>query len=115
MPAMFKKALLLVLVLPVLSAATAASHETSEVMQLSSWQSEAVDGTIVGGTQSVTIVNTAATSANGVTFQLEAPPCECTLDSASTASGAVRNGIWVIGELDAGASATLELVYVAKN
>jgi hypothetical protein len=112
---MFKKALLLVLVLPVLSAATAPSHATPETMQLSSWQSEAVDGTIVGGTQSVTIVNTAATSANGLTFRLEAPPCECTLGSISTVSGAVRNGIWVIGELDAGASATLDLVYVAKK
>ncbi len=80
-------------------------------MQLSSWQSEILDGAIVGGTQSVTIVNPSASSVNDVTFRLGTPPCECELTSTSVTAGTVEGGVWIIGELAPGATVTLDLVY----
>jgi hypothetical protein len=116
---MLKKALFVVLVLPVLSAAAAPVPAASvqsvpQVMSLSSWQSEAVDGSIVGGTQTVTIVSTSATAQRGITFTLEVPPCDCTLASASTTSGGVINGVWTLAELSAGETASLDVVYVSR-
>ncbi len=80
-------------------------------MQLSSWQSEILDGAIVGGTQSVTIVNLSTSSVNDVTFRLGTPLCECTLTSVSTTGGAVEGSVWIVGELAPGATVTLDLVY----
>ncbi len=80
-------------------------------MQLSSWQSEIVDGAIVSGTQSVTIVNPSASSVNGVTFRLATPPCECELTSTSLTAGTLDGGVWIIGEIAPGATVTLDLVY----
>jgi len=136
MAAMIKKLLLLALVLPLLSASavsasasttTATAHtspnatvqatpqETPQVsaqaMQLSSWQSEILDGTIVGGTQSVTIVNPTTSSINEVMFRLGTPPCECTLTSASATGGTLEFSVWTIDELAPEATVTLDLVY----
>jgi len=126
MAAMVKKFLLLALVVPLLSAsavsasASTTTAETSpqatpqasaQTMQLSSWQSEILDGTIVGGTQSVTIVNPTTASINDVTFRLGTPPCECTLTSAFATGGTLEGNVWIIGELAPGATVTLDLVY----
>ncbi len=121
---MIKKSLLLALVLPLLfvpavsaSAESApalsgsASSASPHMMQLSSWQSEILDGAIVGGTQSVTIVNPTASSLKNVTFGLGTPPCECTLTSAALTAGTLDGSVWIIGELAPGATATLDLVY----
>lgn len=116
---MIKKSLLLALVLPLLSIPAVSASAVSDsgpsaspqTMQLSSWQSEILDGTIVGGTQSVTIVNPTASSVKNVTFRLGTPPCGCTLTSASTTGGAVEGGVWVVGELAPGTTVTLDLVY----
>ncbi len=116
---MIKKSLLLALVLPLLSipavSASAASDSAStaspQTMQLSSWQSEILNGTIVGGTQSVTIVNPTTSSVNDITFRLGTPPCKCTLTGASTTGGTVEGGVWIIGQLAPGATVTLDLVY----
>lgn len=114
---MFKKALLIALVLPVLTAATPATsgHETPQTMQLSSWQSESANGTIVGGLQSVTIINISPTTAEGVTFRLGTPPCDCRLTSASASDGTVSGATWTIGDLGIGATATLDLIYTANK
>lgn len=80
-------------------------------MHLSSWQSEIVDGTIVGGTQSVTIVNLSTSPIDDIVLRVGTPPCECTLTSASVSGGAVDGDVWTVGELAAGATATLDLVY----
>ncbi len=116
MSAMIKNLLLLALVLPVLpastaSASTAPAQPATQAMHLSSWQSEIVDGTIVGGTQSVTIVNPSASPINDIVFRVGAPPCDCTLTSASVSGGAVVGDVWTVGELAGGATATLDLVY----
>ena len=120
MAAMIKKLIFLVLVLPLLSASavsspatatTATAHTPLQTMQLSSWQSEILDGTIVGGTQTVTIVNPSASSVNGVSFKLGTPPCDCTLTSASATDGTVGGNAWTVGELAPGATVTLDLVY----
>jgi len=136
MAAMIKKLIFLVLVLPLLSASAvsapatattatahaspnatvqATSQETpqasAQTMQLSSWQSEILDGDIVGGTQSVTIVNPTTSSINGVTFRLGTPPCECTLTGASAVGGTLEDNVWTIDQLAPGATVTLDLVY----
>jgi hypothetical protein len=119
MQAMLKKALLLALVLPVLTASASSAGSTatttSEIMQLSSWQSETAAGSIVGGTQTVTIVSTSATSDQTVLFQLEAPPCDCGVSTVSASIGVVELGIWTINNLQPGATATLELAYVGRK
>ncbi len=119
MAPMIKKSLLLALVLPLLfvpavsasAVSDAAPSASDQTMQLSSWQSEVLDGTIVGGTQSVTIVNPTTSSVNDVTFRLGTPPCECTLTSTSVTTGAVEGGVWLVDELAPGAAVTLDLVY----
>ncbi len=119
MAPMIKKSLLLALVLPLLfvpavsasAVSASASSVSPQTMQLSSWQSEILDGAIVGGAQSVTIVNPTTSSVNDVTFRLGTPPCECTLTSASTTDGTVEGGVWIVGELTPGATVTLDLVY----
>jgi hypothetical protein len=115
MQAMFKKALLLALVLPVLTASAASEGSTSatsaETMQLSSWRSEVVGGSIVGGIQTVTIVSTAATSNQSVAFRLEGPPCDCSVSTVIASIGVVEHGIWTIDDLQPGAIASLEVTY----
>lgn len=128
MTAMIKKFLLLALVVPLLSASVvsasastttatahaspnATPHASAQAMQLSSWQSEILDGSIVGGTQSVTIVNPTTSSINDVTFRLGTPPCECTLTSASATGGTLEGRVWTIDELAPGATVALDLVY----
>ena len=80
-------------------------------MQLSSWHSEAVGGSIVGGVQTVTIVSTAETSSQTVVFHLDAPPCQCTIGSMSASKGTVVHGVWTINNLQPGESASLEVTY----
>jgi hypothetical protein len=119
MQAMFKKALLLALVLPALSASAAPEGSTpatsAETMQISSWHSEVAGGSIIGGIQTVTIVSTAAATSQTVVFRLEAPPCDCRIPTVVTSHGVVENGIWTIDELQPGATATLELSYVGRK
>jgi hypothetical protein len=117
---MFKKALLLTMAAALLTLTTAAAwaapgSDTSQTMQLSSWQSEGTNGVIAGGMQTVTITNTADTVARSVTFHLAPPPCDCALAHASATSGAVRSGIWILDDLPVGGTATLDLVYVANK
>ena len=116
---MFKKALLLALVLPVLSASAASTGSTSatsaETMQLSSWHSEVAGGSIIGGMQTVTIVSTAPATSQSVVFRLEAPPCDCSVSTVVTSHGVVDHGIWTIDDLQPGATATLELSYVGRK
>ena len=128
MTAMIKKSLLLALVVPLLSASAvsasastttatpqarpqASAQASAQTMQLSSWQSEILDGTIVGGTQSVTIVNPTTTSIKNVTFRLGTPPCDCTLTSASATGGTLEGSVWTIDELAPDTTVTLDLVY----
>jgi len=120
MTAMIKKSLLLALVVPLLSASavsasasttTATPQAAAQAMQLSSWQSEVLDGNIVGGTQSVTIVNPTTTSIKNVTFRLGTPPCECALTSASATGGTLEGSVWTIDELAPDTTVTLDLVY----
>ncbi len=112
---MFKNVLVLVLTLPLLSAATGASEAPPEPapqpMQLSSWQSETHEGAIIGGSQTVTIVSTSTDTANGTTFRLGQPPCDCSLIDVSMSAGTIEDGVWVIGGLPAGATVTLDLEY----
>jgi hypothetical protein len=119
MQAMFKKPLLLALVLPILATSAAAAGSTPapsvETMQLSSWQSEVVEGSIVGGVQTVTIVNTAGVSAQSVSFTLSAPPCHCSVVAVVATNGNVESGTWTIHDLSAGETATLELSYVGDR
>lgn len=113
---MFKKALFIAMLVPSLTAAAAAPGPVvPQTMQLSSWQSQGANGVIASGTQSVTITNTSTTTAHGVEYQLEPPPCECRLESASTSDGAVLGNVWSAGDLLVGATATLELVYAATE
>jgi hypothetical protein len=115
---MFKNVLVLALALPLLSAATGASEAQPETalqtMQLSSWQSETLDGVIIGGSQAVTIVSTSTDTATGTTFQLGQPPCDCSLSNLSASVGTIENGVWTIGDLPAGATVTLDLRYSAN-
>ncbi len=120
MLAMVIKALLVVLMLPVLSAAAvpgpgAPNPPVPQTMHLSSWQSEAVDGSIDGGTQTVTIVSTSTTATTGIIFTLEVPPCDCVLVSASTDSGEIVDGTWTLAELSAGSTASLNVVYANRG
>lgn len=118
MQAMFKKTLLLALVLPVLTASASSAGSTSataETMQLSSWRSEVVEGSIVGGVQTVTIVSAAATSTQTVVFRLDAPPCDCTIAAVSADEGTIEDGKWTIDDLQPGATATLELSYLGDK
>ena len=116
MHSMFKNALLLALVLPVLTASAGSTSSASvETMQLSSWHSEAVEGSIVGGVQTVTIVSTAISSSQTVVFDLDAPPCECRVGAVSASDGVVSHGVWTIEGLQPGATATLELSYVGRK
>jgi hypothetical protein len=114
---MFKKALLIALVIPVLTAATptATIPKAPQTMRISSWQSEGADGVILSGTQTVTIINTSATSTDALRFGLEPPPCDCALAGATPTNGTVGNDVWEIGDLLPGASASLDLVYVARK
>ena len=113
MHAMVKYALLLALVLPVLTASAGSTSSASvETMQLSSWHSEVVEGSIIGGVQTVTIVSTAVSSSQTVVFDLDAPPCECRVGAVSASDGVVSHGVWTIEGLQPGATATLELAYV---
>jgi hypothetical protein len=115
---MFRNVLVLALSLPLLSAATTAPEAhpvaTPQTMQLSSWQSEIVGDVIIGGSQTVTIVSTSTDTTLGTTFQLGQPPCDCSLSSVSSSAGTVENGLWKIGDLRAGATATLNLRYSAN-
>jgi hypothetical protein len=119
MQAMFKKPLLLALVLPILATSAAAAPSTPapsvETMQLSSWQSEVVEGSIVGGVQTVTIVSTAVSSAQSVAFLVETPPCKCNLATVAASDGIFELDLWTIDELQPGESATLELTYVGDQ
>jgi hypothetical protein len=83
-------------------------------MQLSSWQSETLDGVIIGGSQAVTIVSTSTDTATGTTFRLGQPPCDCSLSNLSASVGTIENGVWTIGDLPAGATVTLDLRYSAN-
>ena len=117
---MFKKALLVAVAVPLLAVTTAAASETAaqvppRTMQLSSWQFEGSNGAVTGGTQTVTIVNTAATTTSRVAFHLELPPCDCTLTSASPSHGGLVGDTWVIGDLAVGDTATIRLAYVANK
>jgi len=119
MQAMFKKALLLALVLPALTASTASagsiSATSAETMQLSSWHSEVAGGSIIGGMRTVTIVSTAAARSQTVVFRLEAPPCDCGVSTVSASDGVVEHGVWTIENLQPGETATLELTYVGNK
>ena len=114
---MIKMLLLLALVAPLPSVSTATNpvpaQTSPQTMQLSSWQFERVDGTIVGGTQSVSIVNPSTSPVGAITFRLGIPPCECTLVATSAGDGAVADDVWTIDTLAGGATATLDLVYEA--
>jgi hypothetical protein len=116
MHTMLKKALLLALVLPVLSTTAASSESTSavssETMQLSSWQSEVRGNSIVGGVQTITIVNPATSTTQDIVFHLEEPPCACSIASASPSAGTIGDGVWTIDNLSPGTTVTLELTYV---
>jgi hypothetical protein len=112
---MFKKALLLVLVLPMLSAAAVPADTQPETMRLSSWVSTTSGGEITGGTQSVTIISTSTVDATGFTFDLGAAPCDCSIQTSSTSAGFLEDGVWLVADLAAGASVTLDLMYVANS
>jgi len=114
MQAMFKKALLLALVLPVLTASASAGSTSaaSETMQLSSWQSEVRGNSIVGGVQTITIANPATSTTQDIVFHLEEPPCACSIASASPSAGTIGDGVWTIDNLSPGTTVTLELTYV---
>ena len=110
---MIKILLLLALVMPIpsVSTTTAPAQASPQTMQLSSWQFESFDGTIAGGTQSVTIVNPSAAPAEHIAFPLGIPPCTCTLVGASMTDGVVDESVWTVDTLAAGATVSLELVY----
>lgn len=119
MHTMLKKALLLALVLPVMSTTAASAGPASEAsvdtMQLSSWQSEVEGNSIVGGVQTITIVNPSASTTQPIAFRLEEPPCECSIAAASASAGTIGEGVWTVDDLAPGTTVTLELTYVGNK
>ena len=81
-------------------------------MNLSSWEPTVENGTIVGGTRTVTLTNITSQTIDEVTFSLEPAPCDCSATTATPSDGNVADGTWTIDDLDPGETVTLTLSYV---
>lgn len=81
---------------------------------VSSFSPVVSDGTIVGGTQAITVVNS-SDGAVPVVLPLEPAPCACALVSATASTGDVRfpggSAEWSIDELAPGGSATIDITW----
>ena len=101
----------------VLIAASAAPAMAAEpgVTTLSSWRPIASAGAIVGGTQTITIVNGGSATVTGLSVTLEPAPCECDRTAVVLNVGFVAGGRWVVPSLGAGEIASLTISYEAAG
>lgn len=79
---------------------------------LSSFTLETDGGAIVGGTRTVTVHNLGDEEA-GTAIDLGPVPCNCVVASVIAFDGVVAGSSWVVGDLPAGAVASLSITYVA--
>ena len=81
---------------------------------VSSWSPLTSDGTIVGGTQAMTIVNTTGGTLS-TTIALEPAPCACSLAAHEASTGVVErpdgSAEWSIMDLEPDRSATIEITW----
>ena len=83
-------------------------------MQLSSWAPKTQAGTIVGGTQTVTL-SSVSTVAVDVAFDIAPAPCDCTIATWEASAGDLQGSLWTIDQLAVGETVTLTIEYIDSN
>jgi hypothetical protein len=91
-----------------------AASAAPPAMSLSSWESTVVDGTIVGGTRTVSVTNITDESLIGQNINLETVPCDCEIAEVSPGQ-TISGNIWLVPDLGPGDSATVTLRYEAPK
>jgi len=111
MPSMVRKlSIVAIVALSVLSVSAIATAGPA-TMNLSSWEPTLENGTIVGGTQTVTLTNVTSETINDVAYALEPAPCDCAVTAAIPGDGRVTNDAWTVEALSPGETVTLTLEY----
>lgn len=72
------------------------------------------DGTVVGGTQEVTVIASPSGSTD-LRVPLGPAPCACGIASVDTSIGSVTGDTWDLGHLDPHASASLVIVWATSG
>lgn len=80
-------------------------------MQLSSWTPEVSNGTITGGTRTVTVANVTDTPVAVSSISIDPAPCDCAIKSYVASQGTLAGFIWTIDRLEPGATAELTIRY----
>ena len=82
-----------------------------DVMVLSSWAPAFDAGAIAGGSQTVTMTNLGAVTIPVSTFDTHTRPCGCAITGLTLSRGTLHRGFWVVTNLDAGETATMNVHY----
>lgn len=97
----------------IVGSAAAAGATEQDTMTLSSWIPAVEEGTITGGSQTVTLINTGQETTSAVTFDTRVHPCDCSVVGRTLSRGTLRNGVWIVTNLAPGETATMSVQYDA--
>ncbi len=78
---------------------------------LSSFEPAATDGVIVGGVRTITVTNVLNAPIEAHTVDLGQAPCDCDVSGITSGSGEITDGLWSVGTLAPGETATVTFSY----
>lgn len=82
-----------------------------DIVMLSSWTPDAHGGSIIGGDQSVTVINVGVDTTDGFSYSLDPAPCACSRTEVTLGAGWLSADGWEIPALEPGESASITVRY----